>query len=93
MITQAGIQRVLDLLDIDLTHIALDAGTSSEAGLQDEHFRQALTAPVRDGAIALIGQGTDTLGTGRLFSVDPVNIDKTSLQSLTISIEVSVEVG
>jgi len=112
MITQAGIQRILDLLDADLTHIALDAGTPTEVGLQDEHFRQALTAPLRDGSIsiyevyldetqgnghtggiALIAQGTDTPGTGQLFSIDPVNIDKTNLQSLTISIEVSVEVG
>lgn len=111
-ITTAGIQRVLDLLDGDLTHIALDAGETTEQGLADEYYRGQLTPPFRDGnttvreiyldetqgvgtirGIALLAQATDDPGTGTLFAFDKVEIEKTDRNSLTISVEITVEEG
>ncbi|WP_374711542.1 hypothetical protein [Symbiobacterium terraclitae] len=111
-ITMAGIQRVLDLLDSDLTHMALDAEETTEQGLQDEYYRAALTPPFRDGnttvreiyldetqgvgrirGIAVLSQATDTPGTGLLFAFDQVEIEKTDRNSLTISVEITVEEG
>lgn len=111
-ITTAGIQRVLDLLDGDLTHIALDAGETTEQGLADEYYRGQLTPPYRDGqttireiyldetqgvgtirGIAVISQGTDDPDTGTIFAFDQVEIEKTDRNSLTVSVEITVEEG
>lgn len=111
-ITQAGLQRVLDMLDADLTHIALDAGETTEQGLVDEFYRGQLTPPYRDGqttireiyldetqgvgtirGIAVISQGTDDPDTGTIFAFDQVEIEKTDRNSLTVSVEITVEEG
>lgn len=111
-ITTAGIQRVLDLLDGDLTHIALDAGETTEQGLADEYYRGQLTPPFRDGnttvreiyldetqgvgtirGMAVLSQATDDPGTGVVFAFDQVEIEKTDRNSLTVSVEITVEEG
>lgn len=112
-ITTAALQRLLDLLDPDLTHIALDAGTPTEAGLENEHYRAQLAPAFRDGnttvreiyldetqgnghtgGFVLLANATDTPGTGILFSFeDAVNVDKSERDSLTISVELTLEVG
>ncbi|HYG58661.1 MAG TPA: hypothetical protein VD902_11445 [Symbiobacteriaceae bacterium] len=53
-VAPTGVQRVLDLLDADLSHIALDSGATTDAGLAAEHYRAALTPPFRDGATTVL---------------------------------------
>lgn len=110
-ITTQGVQRVLDKIDDLLTHIALDAGTTTATGLADEKYRGQLVAPYRDGSttvreiyvseenavghtsgIAILADATDTVGTGVIFGFDAVDVDKTDRDSLTISVEITVEV-
>lgn len=110
LITNAGLQLLLDFLDGDLTHIGLDHDAPTDAGLTDEYYRNTITPPVRDGntsifeiyldetqgnghigGIGILSQATSTPGSGTLFGFSLANIDKASNQSLTISIEITVE--
>lgn len=110
-ITGAALQRVLDMLDADLSHIALDAGVPTEQGLANEYFRSQLTPAFRDGdttvreiyldetqangsiqGFGLIAAGTDDPGTGVLFGFSEADMEKTDRNSLTISVELTVEV-
>lgn len=69
-VTEAAVQRVLDLLDADLSHIALDAGATTDAGLVSEHYRAALTPPFRDGATTVLEVYLDeTQGNGETQTV------------------------
>lgn len=111
-IPPSGIQVVLDQIDAALTHIALDAGQTTDAGLASEMYRAALTPPYRDGQItvlevyldetqgngtinglALLAGGTDAPGTGRLFAYQQALVEKTDRDSLTVSMEITVEVS
>ena len=107
-----ALQKVLDLLDAELTVIALDAGSPTEAGLENEHYRAPVTAPFRDantsvyeiyldetqgngqtGGIAILYDATEVAGTGSIFALDQVDVTKSDRDSLTISVELTVEVA
>lgn len=111
-VAPAGVQRLLDLLDADLTHIALDAGVTTDSGLAAEHYRAQISSTLRDGnttvreiymdetqangtaaSIAILAAATDDPGTGTLFAYQGVEIEKTDRESLTVSVEVTVEVN
>jgi len=114
LITNAGLARVLALLDQDLEYFGLGVGTSPEAdseNLDQEAIRKIATATI-DGdtlikevyldesqgngihftSAGIFGDGaTNVIGTGKLFAGAEINVDKDQYESLTVSIEITVE--
>lgn len=113
IVTDAGLQRIIQLIQADLTHIALGnvAGTitTSSTQLDGEFFRLALTENFVDGQtivaeiyldetqandmirqVGLFANGTSEANSGTLVVVEDVNITKTNTESMTVSVELTV---
>lgn len=102
-VLQAYIDRIIELIDPDLTHIALGTGSGSTFV---EGYRKAATKLI-DGntlikeieldpseavgtwtQVAMFGNGaSDTPGSGVQMTHDDINLEKSSTESVTISIE------
>lgn len=114
MITNALLNRIVALLDVDITHIGIGTGAAPAVGdttLASETQRKATTSLI-DGATLILegfwdeseangvtftnagvfGNGaTGTIGSGQLFAGGAINVPKTDTQSLTVSVEITVE--
>jgi hypothetical protein len=112
--TDSGLQRILTLLQSDVTHIGVQNGatapTESSALLNGEFDRKSIVDPFIDGRTLVLdaffaeteangtitgfgafGNGaTATLDTGTLVAASDANIEKTTAESLTLSVELTV---
>lgn len=114
MITDAGLARVLALINQDLEYFGLGSGlppdVSSES-LDQEVIRKAAATTV-DGetlikevyldetegngihltSAGIFGDGASSaLGTGKLFAGSEIDVSKDQYESITVSIEITVE--
>ncbi len=102
-ITQAGITRVLELLQNDMTHIAVEDGgveasrkqisTSLIDGntlIEEIYYSEAELVGQSIDKVNLIASGTDTPGTGDNIVEEEAAETKTDKESLTISFEITV---
>jgi hypothetical protein len=112
--TNAGLVRILELLDTDITHLGMGTGAAPVVGdslLNSEALRKVATSVI-DGytltkeaewdtseangvnytTTGLFGDGAAIgLDTGTLICGGSINITKTSMETLTVSIEILVE--
>lgn len=107
MIHTTGIQRVLTILQSELSHIAVGTGTAptaSAAQLTNETFRKPISTTLIDGDVLVSeiffdeneGNGPITeLGlltsTNVLFSSGGASFTKDATESLTVSFEIEVK--
>jgi hypothetical protein len=114
-VTNKLLQRVINYLNDDITHIALGTGIvpNAESTLLDGETNRKLSDNNIDGNTLIVegfwdtseGNGTytnagcfgngatDTIETGELFTGGAVDITKNSTQSLTLTIEITIEEG
>lgn len=114
MYTNAGLDRIIELLEADITYIGISTGAapvSNDILLDTELERKAAT-PLVDGFTLILdafwdeseangftytgtgvfGDGaSDTVNTGTLIAGGGINVPKDNTQSLTVSIEITVE--
>lgn len=114
MVTNAGLARILALLDQDLEYFGLGSGTPpgvDSVSLDQEAIRKIATTTI-DGdtlikeiyldesqgngihftSAGIFGDGaTAAVGTGKLFAGSEIDVDKDQYESLTVSIEITVE--
>lgn len=114
VVTSAMLNRILAMLDVDITHLGVGTGVEPGAGdtvLTGEAQRKAATSTI-DG-LTLIKEGywdetegnditytntgvfgngaTGDVSTGELFAGGAIKIPKTNTQSMTVSVEITVE--
>ena len=112
--TDAGILRIIELLETDIKYIGIGTGTfSGESAtlLDNETDRKPVTASSVDNVLILDGYWDETEGngvtylesgcfcdgatasidSGTLFAGSTISVIKDSTQSLTISVEITVE--
>lgn len=116
MITDAGLARVLALINQELEFFGLGSGLPPDVNsesLDQEVIRKAAATTI-DGetlikevyldetegngihltSAGIFGDGaTSTPGTGKLFAGSEIDVDKDKYESITVSIEITVEAG
>ena len=114
VVTDAALDRIIELLDADITHIGIGTGAApiaSDTLLNTETERKTITTTIDDTTIifeaywdeseangttyttggCFCDGATITVDTGTLFAGGSINVNKNSTQSLTVSVEITVE--
>jgi phage-related tail fiber protein len=107
MIHTSGIQRVLNVVQSELTHIAVGTGTAPSASaiqLTNETFRKPISTTLIDGDVLVSeiffdeNEGNGAISeiglltsTNVLFSSGGASFTKDSTESLTVSFEIEIK--